>query len=969
MILGIETSCDETAAALVTDDGRRALANVVASQAELHARYGGVVPEVASRRHLELVVPGRARGARPGRRRRSTTSTRSPSRAGPGSSARCSSASRPRRRSPGRAGCRSSPSTTCTGTSRRSTSSRIRVEPPFLCLLASGGHTLLLDVRERGAATSGSGRRSTTRPARPSTRAPACSGSAIPAAPRSTGSRGTATRRRTRSRSRACPGSTSRSPGSRRRCSTRCASSPPDELERPAGRSGGLLPAGDRAARSSSATRAAADASAAGAIAVVGGVAANSELRAALPDAAFAPLALCTDNAAMIASAARYARPVAVPRLSCLDAYASACARAAALAARALRRRGQRVASAALVRPGAEESRGATGAARHGRARARRPRPVAEHRPARCDRRPRGALARRPRAAAAGAADRASRSGAGRPGGSPAQEDVIARLRLRGARVEPSTCSVRARFNGFSASLDATGASPSSSATRASPASTPFGRRTRPTAPILRRGRSAPAQRTPGRHLPARLRSGTGVTVALLDTGVDSHPSVPARAAAARHRRGRPGLRREPEQNPTDRRPPERHGTELAGLVVGNRGPAGLRGVAPGATAAAHPGRRLAAGRRRRRRPSTAAPTSCSPGSSAPSTPNGDGDAHDAARIALVGVVEPYAAFADSPEARAVAGAWPAGHARGRAGRERRRRRAELRQRRGPRRRPRRADGRRARRPPQGAGGEGRPPGGSECAARRRRPRARRGRVEAACDSRHDRAPQGEPRAQRLRRSAEGSSTARSVGREAASLVGDAAPADGHLDREGGSAARPAGARRCSSYGTTLPAGSLDLDERHRAARAAIPARIGREAVRALVGGRHALRLDRRSRRPSEDRRRERSPDSPRAGLALDGGVKPELARRGVGLATTDAGRSQSGRPRAATVTGTSAAAAVVAGAAALLVEARRDSTPRQLAGIRSDSARPAGPGQAAPSLRFDRARDASRCVQRLRRS
>src|SRR5439155_20140816 len=56
MILGVETSCDETAAAVVTQDGQ-ILSNVVSSQAELHARFGGVVPEVASRRHLELVVP------------------------------------------------------------------------------------------------------------------------------------------------------------------------------------------------------------------------------------------------------------------------------------------------------------------------------------------------------------------------------------------------------------------------------------------------------------------------------------------------------------------------------------------------------------------------------------------------------------------------------------------------------------------------------------------------------------------------------------------------------------------------------------------------------------------------------------------------------------------------------------------------------------------------------------------------
>lgn len=56
LVLGIETSCDETAAAIVSGDGR-ILSSVVASQADLHARYGGVVPEIASRRHLELIAP------------------------------------------------------------------------------------------------------------------------------------------------------------------------------------------------------------------------------------------------------------------------------------------------------------------------------------------------------------------------------------------------------------------------------------------------------------------------------------------------------------------------------------------------------------------------------------------------------------------------------------------------------------------------------------------------------------------------------------------------------------------------------------------------------------------------------------------------------------------------------------------------------------------------------------------------
>ena len=54
-ILGIESSCDETAASVV-EDGRRVLSNVIASQVEEHKLYGGVVPEIASRRHCESIV-------------------------------------------------------------------------------------------------------------------------------------------------------------------------------------------------------------------------------------------------------------------------------------------------------------------------------------------------------------------------------------------------------------------------------------------------------------------------------------------------------------------------------------------------------------------------------------------------------------------------------------------------------------------------------------------------------------------------------------------------------------------------------------------------------------------------------------------------------------------------------------------------------------------------------------------------
>jgi len=55
-ILGIETSCDETAAAVV-EDGVRILSNQIASQVEIHARYGGIVPEVASRQHILTIIP------------------------------------------------------------------------------------------------------------------------------------------------------------------------------------------------------------------------------------------------------------------------------------------------------------------------------------------------------------------------------------------------------------------------------------------------------------------------------------------------------------------------------------------------------------------------------------------------------------------------------------------------------------------------------------------------------------------------------------------------------------------------------------------------------------------------------------------------------------------------------------------------------------------------------------------------
>ncbi len=74
LILGIETTCDETSAAVVRD-GREVLSNVVASQIDLHAKFGGVVPEVAARAHLESLDCDRRRGAAGGRDRESGVGT------------------------------------------------------------------------------------------------------------------------------------------------------------------------------------------------------------------------------------------------------------------------------------------------------------------------------------------------------------------------------------------------------------------------------------------------------------------------------------------------------------------------------------------------------------------------------------------------------------------------------------------------------------------------------------------------------------------------------------------------------------------------------------------------------------------------------------------------------------------------------------------------------------------------------
>jgi tRNA N6-adenosine threonylcarbamoyltransferase len=319
LILGIETSCDETAAALVTDEGE-IRSNVVSSQAELHARYGGVVPEVASRRHLELVTPvireALAEGDATLDDLDRVAVTQGPGLIGAllvGLAA-----------AKALAWSRRLPLVPVDHLDGHVASLYLQpdpVEPPFLCLLASGGHTLLLDVRSH-----------TNRELLGTTLDDAA-GEAFDKGARLLGLGYPGGRELDLLAREGDPGAydfpVARVPGldfSFSGLKTALLYAVRDlgeeELdERRADLAASYQHAIVRALVER--VREAAEVTGRDRIAIVGGVAANSELRAALPDAAAAPLALCTDNAAMIASAARWTEPVPYPRYLALDAYAS----------------------------------------------------------------------------------------------------------------------------------------------------------------------------------------------------------------------------------------------------------------------------------------------------------------------------------------------------------------------------------------------------------------------------------------------------------------------------------------------------------------------------------------------------------------------------------------------------------------------------------------------------------------------
>ncbi len=146
MILALETSCDDTCAAVVTHGGE-IRSNVIASQGLIHARYGGVVPEIASRRHLELVNAVTADALERAGVRLDAVDTVAVTR-GPGligallvglSSAKALAASR------------RLPLVPVDHLHGHVTASMLEpdgIQPPFLCLVASGGHTFLARVDE-----------------------------------------------------------------------------------------------------------------------------------------------------------------------------------------------------------------------------------------------------------------------------------------------------------------------------------------------------------------------------------------------------------------------------------------------------------------------------------------------------------------------------------------------------------------------------------------------------------------------------------------------------------------------------------------------------------------------------------------------------------------------------------------------------------------------------------------------------
>jgi hypothetical protein len=515
-----------------------------------------------------------------------------------------------------------------------------------------------------------------------------------------------------------------------------------------------------------------------------------------------------------------------------------------------------------------------------------------------------------------------------------AQKQLLTELGVHGVRIRADFSFARV-LNGFSAPLDAravallerqpgvAGVYPVRVAYPASLSSQLLGR----DGLALGAG-SLPSLRLPG-------YDGRGVTIALLDTGVDSsQPFLRGRILPGINvidpelRSGTPAV-----ADPAEPSRREQHGTEMAGLLVGTGGPGGVSGVATGASVlpirVAGWQRDLTGGWAVYSRSDQVIA-----GLERAVDPNLDGDAHDAARLALVGAVAPYAAFADSPEARAVQGALqldtlvvvPAGND-GAAG------------------------------PGYGSiGSPGGAPASLTVGAADLRTRAQEvpvavrtglrllldrrlglagavgstGPLELELEAPRPPATGSEPT---LGEFFDDHGISLVAGRAAFVRAGD----DPRLAIE---YAVQAGARAVVVHGTELPAGGLGLDEAVDVPVVSVPERVARAVVDAF--SRHAqviVSIGRPGNAGNQDGSSIAAFSS--QGLAFDGRVKPDLAAPGVVLATSEPGENEDGSPRFGTVNGSSAAAALVTGGAALLAQLRPDLRAADLKSLLTGTAGP----------------------------
>jgi subtilisin family serine protease len=499
-----------------------------------------------------------------------------------------------------------------------------------------------------------------------------------------------------------------------------------------------------------------------------------------------------------------------------------------------------------------------------------------------------------------------------------AQQQLLFELAARGVVARPEYRFTRV-LNGFSAALDSRAVA---ALERAPQVQGVYPIRAAYPAAIARRDApqlSSLAFRSP----PAATLGGfdgRGVTIALLDTGVD--PSTPFL-----HGHVLPGLDvltkggdARPRANPRAPTELELHGTEMAGLVVGSGGP-GLAGVAPQATVLPI---RVAGWQ-----PDAAGSYAVYArtdqiieGLEKAVDPNGDGDAHDGASVALVPLVEPFAAFADGPLARAVHGALAldtlvvaAAGNDGTAG------------------------------PSFGSvGGPGGAPdaltvgaadlrtavaevpvvvrAGLEVLLRRQLPLA--GAALTRGDMQLD--------VVRVSSLYDRHGLSRAAGR-AVLVPAGAAP------RQAMQRAIAGGASAVLLAGADLPAGSLGLDQGGSAPVVGIPTSLARQIDAATRSGEHVT-VSVGATHMRGNAGMDRVPEFSSRGLAFDAGPKPDLVAAGVDLPTADPGANAGGTSRFVTVTGSSAAAATVAGVAALVQQARPSLDAAELRDVLVGSAR-----------------------------